>query len=683
MSTENLKVVITGDVSDLDTASAKAAASLKKVEISAAEYQKRAKELGVSLSNVSAIERSFAGTAAGTAQKVAATSRAMQEMNKTASSSTNSLFALSGIVQDAPYGFRAIANNVTFFTQQMAYSSKEAGGFGAALKGIGKAMIGPAGIIVGISVVTSIITGLIQKYGSLSNAATALFGHLTDQAKAQKLLNDAIKDSSDTIQTNIAGMLKVQSTVKLAQQGYVSAKTAVGQFNKELGNVFGNVNSLAQAQDKLNDSSQAYIQATIYKTVATKLFSQAAKAVTDNIALQAKSNSEAATGLEKTINFLKAGFNFNNSSWDAVFKQMDQLNDKSGAAEKSLSQLTTQNSFSKLTTQAQGFLQTAAKIAKQFDIGIFGGGKSASGAKGLKSTSDIMADLSVKLKGIDGLTKGWGLSIEQVGAMKMEAIREAINTLYKTDMPNAIAKGKELQKTLAETARDSFLPTLSGGRAGFNASGGTSSGVPGSIPLSGAPGGIPISNPAKLQRAKDQTFSPILESLKDLGFITDEVFANVSEKLKGNTAGANLLANAFENVFSAIANGGNPFQALLQTVEQLVIKLAAAAAISAALNAIPGASGVLKIFDIAAKSFAGGGFIPSPTLAVVGDAPGGEWVLNQRQMSAVLKGVGNGGVSLPDKIELIARGGDLMAVVNTAIRKSKRRNGYVSSPYDD
>lgn len=44
------------------------------------------------------------------------------------------------------------------------------------------------------------------------------------------------------------------------------------------------------------------------------------------------------------------------------------------------------------------------------------------------------------------------------------------------------------------------------------------------------------------------------------------------------------------------------------------------------------------------ESLAGGGFVPSPTLAVVGDAPGGEFVLNQGQMAGILGGRGGGGV---------------------------------------
>ena len=146
-----------------------------------------------------------------------------------------------------------------------------------------------------------------------------------------------------------------------------------------------------------------------------------------------------------------------------------------------------------------------------------------------------------------------------------------------------------------------------------------------------------------------------------------------------NKAGRELQST-FEGIFSSLVNGANPFQALLQAVEQLIIKLAAAAAAAAVLDIITGggASGFGAIFGKlsgltgALPHFAQGGFIPSPQLAVVGDAPGGEWVLNQKQISAILNGSG-GGRNIHVTGTLIGEGSQLKAVIDTTGRKQGRR----------
>lgn len=660
MSEENLKVVITGDASGLDKTSAQAATSLNKVSQSAAEWDKRARELNVQTNYTS---RAFSSLSTNAAKVVAPTQSASRGLTKLGTSGKQANFAMISLGQgigDIPYGFNAIVNNVQQTVQAFGYLKATSGSTGGALKALGSSLMGPTGLFIGFSLVSSIITALVQKYGSLGAAATALFGHLTDQEKAQKNLNDAIADSSKEVQTNIVGLLKVQSTVDLAAQGYVSAKRAVNQFNKELGPTFGNVNSLSAAQDKLNTSSQAYIQSVIFQTVAMKLFSQAAKSITDNVETQAKANNDVATGWEKTINFFKAGFSSSNRTWADVFKQFDKLNDASGASEKRLSQLTSQNAYGKLTKQAQGFLKTAAEIAKQAGVGIFGDGDKGGGGK-LKTIAQIMADLATKTAEVDAKQKILGLTVEQVGANKMKDLSDAMNALARISTPEAIAKAKELGAQYDKIGKASFLPTLTGGRAQVNAPGITTPGVPTTI--------------------NTDTEAPKADPEKILKYLQ---LTNEQMKLL-RTAGGELQ-NVFGSVFSELAQGQSPIHALISAIESLIIQLAAAAAAAAILAVLTGggstalgaASGdFTKIFGmlsgLSIQSHAKGAFVPGPQLAVVGDAPGGEWVLNQKQISAILNGSGGGrNVNISGNFRI--QGNDLVAAVNN----TNKRNGRIN-----
>ena len=69
--------------------------------------------------------------------------------------------SFSQVVQDAPYGIRGVANNITQLTMQLGHLSKNAGGTGAAIKAMGATLMGPAGILL----VVSLITSLMVTYG--------------------------------------------------------------------------------------------------------------------------------------------------------------------------------------------------------------------------------------------------------------------------------------------------------------------------------------------------------------------------------------------------------------------------------------------------------------------------------------------------------------------------------------
>lgn len=71
------------------------------------------------------------------------------------------------------------------------------------------------------------------------------------------------------------------------------------------------------------------------------------------------------------------------------------------------------------------------------------------------------------------------------------------------------------------------------------------------------------------------------------------------------------------------------------------------------------------------------GLTPEEALAGI---TGGDWVLNQKQMTALLNGAG-GGRDINVKGEFRLRGSDLVATVNRTIDQTIRRTGRVTNPY--
>jgi hypothetical protein len=65
--------------------------------------------------------------------------------------------SFSQVIQDAPFGIRGVANNITQLTAQFGHLQKRTGGAKAALKSMLSTLAGPAGILLAVSVVTSLL----------------------------------------------------------------------------------------------------------------------------------------------------------------------------------------------------------------------------------------------------------------------------------------------------------------------------------------------------------------------------------------------------------------------------------------------------------------------------------------------------------------------------------------------
>jgi hypothetical protein len=138
---------------------------------------------------------------------------------------------VSQIAQDLPFGFIGIQNNIPGLVQSFGKLAGESGGAVAALKAMGSALIGPAGIFLAFSVVTAAVTGLITKYGSLGVALDALFGKTNLLAKAQKEYNKELSSAigntaTESLEIGILSktLLDLDKPLKDRQAAYVELK---------------------------------------------------------------------------------------------------------------------------------------------------------------------------------------------------------------------------------------------------------------------------------------------------------------------------------------------------------------------------------------------------------------------------------------------------------------------------
>lgn len=109
------------------------------------------------------------------------------------------LFSVSQVTRDLPFGFIAIQNNLPLVVDSFSQLTKQAGGLGPALKSLGGALIGPAGLSFAFGAIVAGVTALIQKYGSLGEALSQILGSTNKITKEQKLFNDEVAKATGNV----------------------------------------------------------------------------------------------------------------------------------------------------------------------------------------------------------------------------------------------------------------------------------------------------------------------------------------------------------------------------------------------------------------------------------------------------------------------------------------------------
>jgi len=153
-----------------------------------------------------------------------------------------------------------------------------------------------------------------------------------------------------------------------------------------------------------------------------------------------------------------------------------------------------------------------------------------------------------------------------------------------------------------------------------------------------------------------------ISAIKDMpwGTVTTEVMAMNAELVKTDLLTATIV-DSMRDLGDSLSRGADTWadfgksalMALKQVVSGLIAK-GVASAIEKSLSELPVGVGLAVgalsgglaagMFNTLVPSFAGGGYVSSPTLARIGDAKDGkgEWVLNSDQMAAMGGGSGNG-----------------------------------------
>jgi hypothetical protein len=236
------------------------------------------------------------------------------------------LTSLSLTIQDLPFGFLGIQNNLPGVIQGFGNLTATTNGkVVPALKEIGKSLLGPAGIFLAFSAVTSVITILIQKYGSLGAAIDSLFNKQTALSAELKKANDnyqeyiknqrTVGEVVDKASTSQSGQIAiVQSLTKKATDLTLSQteqKNALLQLQQISSDYYGNLKTGASNTDAIKESTIQYTKALQAKSKIEQFSNQIS-----DIDFQLSQQKRFSTQLKNTRDSANAvsKANFNNAT---------------------------------------------------------------------------------------------------------------------------------------------------------------------------------------------------------------------------------------------------------------------------------------------------------------------------------------------------------------------------------
>jgi len=179
----------------------------------------------------------------------------------------NSLTNMSRVIQDAPFGFIAIQNNLNPLLESFQRLKAETGSNAGALKALGSVLGGAGGVGIGLSVVSGLVTVAIQKYGSLGNAVDALFGSLSKAAQAQRDVAETFAAASGKAGGEIAN---IQALLTVARDETLSRSAR------------------AEAINKLNKEYDGYLPKLTQENISTKEVTESINKLTASLIRQAK-----------------------------------------------------------------------------------------------------------------------------------------------------------------------------------------------------------------------------------------------------------------------------------------------------------------------------------------------------------------------------------------------------------
>ena len=623
-----LKVFLQANADQLNAAIAKATAKIeelgakiKSLPSGDKEFNKLSRELARTSITQQNLIKSF--DKLGTESEVTA-----PKLQKTADASRSARIAVSSLsiaIQDLPFGFIGVQNNLPAIIQGFGNLKTESKGLKDFFKSLGAQLIGPGGLFLAFSAGTAILTTIVQKYGSLENAINALLGTQnkfnSELEKANKGLQDYYKEQKSIAQiTNDASASQsgqiaiIQSLTKKATDLTTSQKDQKGALTqlKDISNdYYGGLKAGTDNVDKIREATEKYVQVLIAKAqlqAYSDEISSIGKLVNENdrLLITAKKNEELARKRDETN---KKIIESSAKQGGAIVSLKSNLQDaESTVAKLAEENFNLNNRTQELKDSISEVNNVIIKNASAFD-------KQRDAAKGAKEEVYQWSQAA-----IDWARRDWNKLIA-VGAKSLEAWRAIIDKIAEKTFDAALATDT-LNQSVQSLIQDGFNEInaeadLSFGLDKFNKSISNSTGKAIKSFLSNIQTVYPIMQSTFIQ--------PIEDAFK--GFLDSGKFA-------------------FEEFTKAV----------LDSIKQIAARLAATGIIASLAILLSGGFA-------AGTGTAGLKTLGAALLSSVGANTGGQLGLKPIA-NPNFGGIGPGGLAMSGAVSLSLRGSDLVGAIN-------------------
>jgi hypothetical protein len=203
-----------------------------------------------------------------------------------ANEASQSLINLGRVVQDAPFGFLGIANNLNPLIEGFSRTSKAAGGFGGAMKAVGSQLLGAGGLSLGISLVSS---------------ALILFGDkLFGGSKQANALQETLKNLSSQFSDEAVKLTTLVGVIRNANTSRADQKKALEALNEQYGKHLSNLGIEKVSVENVTKAYDALVESLLKQAVVKGLQEQISQQVEETakkiISLQVQQENEAQKG---------------------------------------------------------------------------------------------------------------------------------------------------------------------------------------------------------------------------------------------------------------------------------------------------------------------------------------------------------------------------------------------------
>ena len=245
-------------------------------------------QIGANVSNAVAglnkIQAELDQTAQNSVKVTGAVNQAATSLNKlpqSANQATTAVGNLSRIVQDAPFGFIAISNNLQPLFDNFTTLKQQTGSVGGAFKGLIGAIAGPAGIGLAFATATSLVTYFSKE----------IFGSGAAAKKAKDDIAEFNKSLDGAKASALSSGLQLQKFVEIAKNGNIPLEQrneALKQANNILGEYGQKLTLTNVATAKATELVNQYTQGLIAQALANQYADRAATLLISQAAAQQK-----------------------------------------------------------------------------------------------------------------------------------------------------------------------------------------------------------------------------------------------------------------------------------------------------------------------------------------------------------------------------------------------------------